>query len=100
MADNRDELDTWLHDRIEPLSPPPGTFEAIRRRARRRKLRRLAVSAGAAVVIIAAAVTVPQLVKLPVEPARPEAGVNPVSSPTLGPKTGTPAVPEIGRAHV
>ena len=98
MADNRDELDTWLHDRIEPLSPPPGTFEAIRRRARRRKLRRLAVSAGAAVVIIAAAVTVPQLVKLPVEPARPEAGVNPVSSPTLGPKTGTPAVPD-GSSH-
>ncbi len=49
MNDNhdRDHLDTWLHNRIEPLSPPPGTFEAIQRRARRRKLRKLVVPARA-----------------------------------------------------
>jgi hypothetical protein len=84
MADNhddRDHLDTWLQDRIEPLSPPPGTFEAIQHRARRRKLRKLAVSAGAAAAIIAAVVTVPQVVKMPVEPERPEAGVSIASSP-------------------
>ena len=77
---DRDDLDTWLQDRIEPLSPPPGTFEAIKRRARRRKVRRLAVSAGVAAVVVAAAVTVPQVVKLQVEPAQPEAGARPVSS--------------------
>jgi hypothetical protein len=74
--DDRDHLDTWLHDRIEPLSPPPGTFEAIQRRARRRKLRKLAVSAGAAAAVIAAVVTVPQVVKMPVEPERPVAGAS------------------------
>ena len=85
---DRDDIDTWLHDRIEPLPPPPGTFEAIRRRARRRKLRKLAVSAGAAAAIIAAAVTVPQVVRLPIEPARPEAGATP-TTPTAAPANGS-----------
>jgi hypothetical protein len=82
MTDNhdRDDLDTWLHSRIEPLSPPPGTFEAIKRRARRRKVRKLTVSAGVAAAVIAAVVTVPQVVKMPVEPARPEAGAKPATS--------------------
>ncbi len=66
MPDRRDDLDSWLDGRIEPLPPPPGTFELIKRRARRRKYRRLAVGAGAAAVIVAAAVTVPQIVNLPV----------------------------------
>ena len=97
MSDNhdRDHLDTWLQDRIEPLSPPPGTFEAIQRRARRRKFRKVAVSAGAAAAVIAAAVTVPQVVKMPVEPARPEAGVSVTHPPTWGPNTsGTPGAPD------
>jgi photosystem II stability/assembly factor-like uncharacterized protein len=66
MADRRDDLDSWLDGRIEPMPPPPGTFDLIKRRARRRKYRRLAVTAGAAAVIVAAAVTVPQIVNLPV----------------------------------
>jgi hypothetical protein len=66
MADRRDDLDSWLDGRVDPLPPPPGTFELIKRRARRRKYRRLAVTAGAAAVVVAAAVTVPQVVKLPV----------------------------------
>jgi len=66
MPDRRDDLDSWLDGRVEPLPPPPGTFELIKRRARRRKYRRLAVTAGAAAVIVAAAVTVPQVVNLPV----------------------------------
>ena len=66
MPDRRDDLDSWLDGRIDPLPPPPGTFELIKRRARRRKYRRLAVGAGAAAVIVAAAVTVPQVVNLPV----------------------------------
>ena len=66
MPDRRDDLDSWLDGRIEPLPPPPGTFDLIKRRARRRKYRRLAITAGAAAVIVAAAVTVPQVVNLPV----------------------------------
>src|SRR5580692_6152892 len=66
MPDRRDDLDSWLDGRIDPLPPPPGTFELIKKRARRRKYRRLAVGAGAAAVIVAAAVAVPQIVNLPV----------------------------------
>jgi photosystem II stability/assembly factor-like uncharacterized protein len=65
-ADRRDDLDSWLDGRVDPLPPPPGTFDLIKRRARRRKYRRLAITAGAAAVIVAAAVTVPQVVNLPV----------------------------------
>ncbi len=66
MPDRRDDLDSWMDGRIDPLPPPPGTFDLIKKRARRRKFRRLAVGAGAAAVIVAAAVTVPQVVNLPV----------------------------------
>jgi hypothetical protein len=66
MPDRRDDVDAWLSERIEPLPPPPGTFDLIKRRARRRKYRKLAVTAGTAAVIVAAAVTVPQVVNLPV----------------------------------
>src|SRR5579871_4556907 len=66
MADRRDDLDSWLDGRIDPLPPPPGTFELIKKRARHRKYRKLAVGAGAAAVIVAAAVAVPQMVNVPV----------------------------------
>jgi hypothetical protein len=66
MPDPRDDLDSWLDGRIEPLPPPPGTFDLLKRRARRRKYRKLAVTAGAAAVVVAAAVTVPQVVNVPV----------------------------------
>src|SRR5271163_2269623 len=66
MPDRRDDLDSWMDGRIDPLPPPPGTFDLIKKRARRRKFRRLAVGAGAAAVIVAAAVAVPQMVNLPV----------------------------------
>ena len=67
MADRHDDVDAWLSERIEPLPPPPGTFELIKRKARRRKYRRLAITAGSAAVIVAAAVAVPQVVNLPVQ---------------------------------
>jgi photosystem II stability/assembly factor-like uncharacterized protein len=73
MADRRDDIDAWLSERIEPLSPPPGTFELIKRKARRRKYRKLAITAGSAAVIVAAAVTVPQVVNLPVLNPNPTA---------------------------
>ena len=62
MDDKHDDLDTWLNGRVDPLYPPPGTFNLIRRRARRLKFRKLAVTAGSAAVIVAAAITVPQVV--------------------------------------
>ena len=37
MPDRHDDVDAWLSQRIEPLPPPPGTFELIKRRARRRR---------------------------------------------------------------
>ena len=85
MPDRRDDLDSWLDGRVEPLPPPPGTFDLIKRRARRRKYRRLAVTAGAAAVIVAAAVTVPQVVNLPV--------LNPATATGVGANrnTTTPA---------
>jgi hypothetical protein len=64
MDDRHDGVEDWLDGRIEPLYPPPGTFDLIRRRARRRKYRKLAITAGAAAVAVAAAVTVPQVVNL------------------------------------
>jgi hypothetical protein len=73
MADRRDDIDAWLSERIEPLAPPPGTFELIKRKARRRKYRKLAITAGSAAVIVAAAVTVPQVVNLPVLNPNPTA---------------------------
>ena len=73
MADRRDDVDAWLSERIEPLPPPPGTFDLIKRRARHRKYRKVAVTAGAAAVIVAAAVTVPQVVSLPVLNPKPTA---------------------------
>jgi hypothetical protein len=90
--DHGDDLDTWLHDRIEPLPPPPGTFEAIRRRARRRKYRRLVVTVGAAAVVVAAAVTVPQVVNLQVERGAPVAGQSPEHTGTTVSPTGTSGV--------
>ena len=78
MADRHDDVDAWLSERIEPLPPPPGTFELIKRKARRRKYRRLAITAGSAAVIVAAAVTVPQVVNLPV------LNPNPTAAPAAG----------------
>ena len=40
MDNGHDDLDTWLNGRVDPLSPPPGTFDLIRRRARRLKYRK------------------------------------------------------------
>ncbi|HLN71038.1 MAG TPA: hypothetical protein VK280_27685 [Streptosporangiaceae bacterium] len=88
MPDRRDDLDSWLDGRVEPLPPPPGTFDLIKRRARRRKYRRLAVTAGAAAVIVAAAVTVPQVVNLPV--------LNPATATGVGANRHTTPAPSVG----
>jgi hypothetical protein len=88
MPDRRDDdLDSWLNQRIDPLAPPPGTFELIKRRARRRKYRKLAITAASAAVIVAAAVTVPQVVNLQVSPspgAQAAAGQSSAASTSTG----------------
>src|ERR1700759_5274274 len=48
MPDRHDDVDAWLSERIDPLPPPPGTFDLIKRRARRRQYRRLAITATSA----------------------------------------------------
>src|SRR5580693_3428627 len=93
MPDRHDDVDDWLSGRINPLPPPPGTFELIKRRARHRKIRRLAITATSAAVIVAAAVTVPQVVNLPVLNPTPTAAAQAGHTATA---TGTGA----GRTEV
>jgi len=62
MDEPRDDIDTWLEERVTPLLPRPGTFEQIRKRARRRKLGQAAMAAAGAAVVVTAAIVVPQLV--------------------------------------
>ncbi len=58
MTDHRDEIDSWLSAEVQPLPPPPGTFERVSRRARRRKATQAVLSAaGAAVLVTALAIT-------------------------------------------
>lgn len=49
-----DPLDHWLNQRVQPLPPPPGTFELITRRARRRKVRKAVISVASAAAVAAA----------------------------------------------
>ena len=68
--DEHDPLDNWLSQQVQPLPPPPGTFELITRRARRRKIRKLAVTvASVAAVAVAVAVATPPLLSLHVSPS-------------------------------
>jgi hypothetical protein len=58
----RDEIDDWLGDDVQPLYPPEGSLDQIRRRARHRKTRQVVFAASGCAVVLAAAVAVPQLV--------------------------------------
>ncbi|HYX60374.1 MAG TPA: hypothetical protein VE888_15380 [Streptosporangiaceae bacterium] len=91
MPDRHDNVDAWLSERIEPLPPPPGTFDLIKRRARRRKYRKLAITAGSAAVIVAAAVTVPQVVNLPVLNPKPAAAPVGAQSRSTAPSASSSA---------
>ena len=62
MDEPRDDIDTWLQERVTPLQPHPGTFELVRKRARRRKAARATLAAAGAVVVAAGAITVSRLV--------------------------------------
>jgi len=64
-GNDRDRLDDWLAREIQPLPPPPGTFELIRKRARRRKAGKLAATVtSAAAVAVLATVGVPAVLSL------------------------------------
>jgi hypothetical protein len=87
MDEPRDDIDTWLEERVTPLLPHPGAFERVRRRARRRKAARAALTAAGAVVVLAGAITVPRLVLNQV-------GGTPVAGPgTTAPVRGHSAGP-------
>ena len=62
MDEPRDDIDTWLQERVTPLLPHPGSFEQIRRRARRRKVGQAALAAAGAAIVVAGAITVPRLI--------------------------------------
>jgi BNR/Asp-box repeat protein len=110
MPEPRGELDTWLNGRVEPLLPPPGTFERVSRRARRLRARRaLVAAAGALAVAAIAAVAVPQLVipapgtgrpasatgGLPSAAAGPQHPATAVAGSTPAPATAGPPVPAV-----
>jgi hypothetical protein len=60
-SDPREDLDGWLQARIDPLPPPAGTFDLIKRRVRRRRYRQVAVSAAVAAAVAGAVVVVPRV---------------------------------------
>ena len=62
MDEPRDDIDTWLSERVTPLLPHPGAFEQIRKRARRRKMGQAALAAAGAVIVVAGAIAVPRLI--------------------------------------
>jgi photosystem II stability/assembly factor-like uncharacterized protein len=87
VTEPEDPFDTWLHTQVEPLRPPPGRFEQIRKRAKRRKMRRALMSAAsagvAAAVIVVAVVALPRLV--PSLHTTPKAAANSsLHTPSLG----------------
>jgi photosystem II stability/assembly factor-like uncharacterized protein len=57
----REDVDNWLQARIDPLPPPPGTFDLIRRRVRRRRYRQVALSAAVAAAVAGAVIVVPRV---------------------------------------
>lgn len=98
MTEPHDDLDTWLQARIEPMQPPPGTFQRIRKNARRRKRRQVllsAASAGAAAAVIVLAVValpkvVPSVLHLHSHPAGHSATASLPTSPPAATSGGTP----------
>jgi photosystem II stability/assembly factor-like uncharacterized protein len=113
MDEHRDDLDTWLSVRVQPMLPSPGTFEAIQSKARRRRRRKAVLSAAGAVAAAAVAVAViPQVVPgalhagqqpvaggppsvsaLPTPSASPPGGGTPTASPTPPPPVGAGLAP-------
>jgi hypothetical protein len=64
VSNPRDELDDWLDSDVQPMAPPPGTYERVTRQARRRKVSRAILSAAGAVVIVAGLAASPKVASL------------------------------------
>jgi hypothetical protein len=92
VTDHRDPVEAWLSADVQVLSPPPGTFERVRRRARRRKAVRAMSAAGGAAVVVAAAATLPQVAKglSPSPPGAPGKVVTGTASPSKEPSKQKP----------
>jgi hypothetical protein len=94
VSNHRDEVDSWLDADVQPLPPPPGTFERVSRRARRRKaVQAIASAAGAAVLVTGLAVTPRVAGSLLGHPAGPPAqgAGRVIAGPTVSPKaSGSP----------
>jgi hypothetical protein len=83
-----EDLDRWLQARIEPLPPPPGTFDLIKRRVRRRRYRQVAVSAAVAAAVAAAVVVVPRVATSVLN-----VNQNPTSNGAAAAGSATPSAP-------
>jgi hypothetical protein len=97
--DPREDLDSWLQARIDPLPPPPGTFDLIKRRVRRRRYRQVAVSAVVAAAVASAVVVVPRVAtsvlhvnQNPAAQGAASAGAAKDRTPTASGRAGSPAV--------
>ena len=91
MSDPRDELDSWLNVQVQPLLPPPGTFERVSRQARRRRIRRAVLAATGAVAVVAvAAVVIPQVAIPALETGRQVNAAGASHSPAATPRHPSP----------
>jgi hypothetical protein len=61
MTEPHDQIGKWLDEPVEPLPPPPGTFQKIRKRAARRRRHQMMAAAATAAAVIAFVVAVPRL---------------------------------------
>lgn len=84
-----DEFDDWVRHTVEPLPPPPGTYQRVRRAARRRRLAKAVSVGAAALVVVVGAVTVPSMIR--------SGQPNPFRPPTVGNSSGPVQTPQTTR---
>jgi hypothetical protein len=94
VSNPRDEVDAWLDSDVQPLPPPPGTYERVTRQARRRKISRAIVSAAGAVVIVAGLAASPKIASLltqhPASRGQSSLATGRTSAPVTPPVTARP----------
>lgn len=92
MNNHRDEIDSWLDADVQPLAPPPGTFERVSRLARHRKAGRAIAAAAGAMVIVAGLAIMPRVAgTLLHQPASRSPGGTAISSLPPRPAPSRPA---------
>jgi len=91
VSEPRDELGSWLSVQVQPLLPPPGTFERVSRQARRRRTRRAVLAAAGGVALAAvAAVVIPQVAIPALETGRQVSAAGVSHRPPASPQHPTP----------